>query len=95
MNESTTIKIPKEAFEHELKYMQAVTRHVQDFDRLLHFVPETQTGVREAIQSCYYTEPDRLLDSEKLEKLKDENKQMWEKVVGFYTGFLNKELGFE
>lgn len=86
--------IPKEAYEAEAKYMEAQLRHSADFNRLIEFVPETKDDIRTAMINCYHVEPDRLLDSEKLKKLKDEDKSLWEAVVGFYRGFLDNELGF-
>lgn len=84
----------KEVYANEAKYMEALHNHSKDFDRLLEFVPEDKLEVRVAIQSCYHVEPDRLIDSEKLQNLKDKNKPLWEAVVGYYRGFLDRELGF-
>lgn len=89
------IKTPtSEVYAKEAKYMESQLRHSADFNRLIEFVPEAKDDVRTAMISCYHVEPDRLLDSEKLQKLKDENKSLWEAVVGFYRGFLDNELGF-
>lgn len=91
----TEPQIPSpEVYAKEAKYMEAVLRHSNDFNRLLEFVPEAKQEVRDAIQTCYHVEPDRLIDSEKLQNLKDKNKPLWEAVVGYYRGFLDRELGF-
>ncbi|MEK7155031.1 MAG: hypothetical protein AAB697_02800 [Patescibacteria group bacterium] len=84
-----------EAYAREAEYMKALKRHSDDFDRMVEFVPEKKQEVRDAMRSLYYAEPDKLLDPEKLERLKVGNEPLFDKVVGYYVGFLKTELGLE
>lgn len=88
-------KIPSEVYLNELKYMNAVARHVQDFDRFLNSVPQNEIDIRRAVQDCYYAEPDQLLSREKLQRLRESNPPVWKQVSSFYREFLDKELGFK
>lgn len=84
-----------EAYAREAKYMKALKSHSDDFDRMVEFVPEERQEVKNAMRSLYHTEPDKLLDPDKLEKLKVENKPLFDSIVGYYVGFLRTELGLE
>lgn len=90
------IKQPtQEVYAKEAKYMEALKRHSDDFDRMVAFVQEENQEVRDTMRSLYHVEPDKLLDPEKLEELKTGNKPLFDKVVGYYVGFLRTEIGLE
>lgn len=88
-------KIPKSVYEREAKYMEAMIRHSQDFDKLLATVPEDQAGVREIMKLLYYVEPDKLLDPEKMVKLKEKNPVLFGQVSSYYGNYLIRCVGFD
>lgn len=83
-----------EAYAREAKYMEFMVRHSQDFDELIDFVPADRQDLRDTLQSVYSVEPDRLLSREKLSKLKEENKPLFDEVSTVYKSFLDIKLGF-
>ncbi len=91
-NKST---IPSSVIEHEHKYMQVLQRHSEAFDQLVATVPEENQRLRQILQGLYHTEPDKLLDPEKLAKLKRDNGQLFQEVSHYYNDYLKKLLGLE
>lgn len=83
-----------EVYAREAKYMESLQRHSADFDKLLNLVPEDRKDVREALTGVYNVEPDRLLNPNKLEKLKQENEPLFKEVSTYYKNFLEEMLGF-
>ncbi len=88
-------KPTQEVYAREARYMESMQRHSADFDRMVEFVPEEKQDIRETVKGLYHVEPDKLLDPEKLERLKIDNKPLFDQVVGYYVGFLRTELGLE
>ena len=90
------IKTPtREAYVNEHAYQSAILQHSHDFDALLDSVPEEQSQVRETIRGLFYTRPDRLLDPEKLQKLKEESTSLFEEVSSYYLDYLKKMSGLD
>jgi hypothetical protein len=87
-------KTPEE-YAREYKYAQAMLHHSEDFDALVASVPEDQAPVREAMRGLYHVQPDKLLDPDKLSKLKKENPALFGQVSTYYGDFLKKMLGLE
>ena len=90
----TEPQIPtQEVYANEAKYMEAMQRHSKDFDKLVESVPEDRMDIRDAMQSVYNIEPDRLLDRDKLAKLKEQSEPLFKDVSTFYKNFLEEMLG--
>src|SRR3989344_4237615 len=91
-----TIKTPtKESYAREHDYQAAILQHSHDFDALLDSVPEEQVQVRETTRGMFYTKSDKLLDPEKLQKLKQENPSLFGQVSGYYSDYIKKVLGLD
>ena len=84
-----------EIYAREARYMEAMSRHSSDFDKLLESVPESRSDLKEALQGVYNVEPDRLLDREKLAKLKEQNRALFDEVSMYYKNFLEEMIGFK
>lgn len=95
MAEETTRTPTKEAYANEYAYQSAILQHSHDFDALLDSVSEEQTQVRETIRGMFYTRPDRLLDPEKLQKLKEADPSLFEEVSSYYLDYLKKAAGLD
>ncbi len=91
----TEPKVPtQEVYAREALYMESLTRHSKDFDKLLASVPDDRPDLKETFQTVYNVEPDRLLSREKLAKLKEENRPVFDEVSTIYKNFLEDQLGF-
>ncbi len=89
------IKTPTpEVYAREALYMELLARHSKDFDKLFALVPDDRPDLKKTFQAAYNVEPDRLLSREKLAKLKEENKSVFDEVSAIYKNFLEDQLGF-
>lgn len=82
-------------YAREAKYQESLLKHSQDFDRLVQTVPEDREDLRGAMESLYHVEPDKLLDPEKLKKMKQDNEPMFREVSTYYMNFLKNVLGLD
>lgn len=87
--------IPANIYERESRYMQAMGRHSQDFDRLVASVPEDKPHIIKTMRELYHVEPDKLLNPEKLAKLKRENEPLFREVSVYYGDFLKEMVGLK
>lgn len=71
----------QEVYAREALYMESLSRHSEDFDKLLAFVPSDRPDLKETFQTVYNVEPDRLLSREKLAKLKEDNRPLLKKFL--------------
>lgn len=91
----TEPKVPtQEVYAREALYMESLSRHSEDFDKLLASIPVGRDDLKQTLQTVYNIEPDRLLSREKLAKLKEDNRPLFEEVSKVYESFLETELGF-
>lgn len=88
------VKTPTpEVYANEAKYMESLRRHSDDFDKLLATIPEDRGDLVVALKGVYNVEPDRLLDRDKLARLKEQNESLFKEVSTYYRGFLEEVLG--
>ena len=82
-------------YEREFRYMQTMERHSREFDLLIASVPEDKPQVANTMRELYHVEPDKLLDPEKIGRLKRENEPMFREVSLYYSSYLRKLLQLE
>jgi len=82
--------VDKSDYEAEVGYMASVQRHSEAFDHFVQSVPEDELEIKAALKNLYHVEPGKLLDPEKLEKLKKENRKLFDEINKYYGDFLKK-----
>ena len=95
MNDEHKIEPAPKVYEAEHKYQQLRMAHDRSFDQLVSTVPEEQGELRRSFQDLYNTEPDKLLDPDKLRILKGENPALYGEVSRYYMDFLKHTLGLD
>ena len=88
-----TIERPQEVYKREVLYMKARQGQSRAFDEMLSLVPEGKKEAREAMRGLWNTEPDELINPEKLVKLREENEPLFKEVLACYMEYLKRALG--
>lgn len=91
MEDQTPIEVYREEYTRLRQESEQLTR----FQGLLASISPEKTAVKEAMQSLYSSRSDRLLDPEKLEKLRRQNESLWKEVMLYYEEYQKKELKSE
>ena len=87
---------PSPNYRIELEKLQEDIRHWEAFDGLVDSVPEDRRGaLRGTFQDLHDHTNRFLLDSQKLDGLKEKNKLLFGEVMGHYLPYLKKLAGIE
>ncbi len=85
----------KEDYRRAYDELEAMVVHDKSFNVLLGSVPEDRPEIREAIRGLWYHKPDKLLNPEKMAKLKTENPDLYKEVDDYYLRYLEGKLSIE
>lgn len=84
---------PKEVYAKEALYMESLSDHSKAFSKLLDTLPEGRNDLKQTFIGLWNTKPDRLLNSDKLAKLKEDDTPLFFEVSSIYKTFLEEQLG--
>lgn len=79
----------------EHAYHTAMLQHSHDFGAFISSIPEEHSQIRETVERMFSTKPDKLLDPEKMQELKQKDLALFGEVSTHYTNYLEKSLGLD
>ncbi len=92
IEDTDPVEATPEEHKVELYRLLQETRHNESFDALIKSVPPEEDAVIQAMRAAHSLNLKRLLDPEKLDKLRARDKALWDKVTAHYKAYLEKIL---
>ena len=85
--------VPTEVYAKEFYYQKALRQQLMHINELVEKFPEDNTDVKETLQSLTSSNPIRILDPDKLKRLKKEKLEIYEQIAPVYMEFLKEKAG--